>query len=303
MSSLEVFILTYNRAGYLRESIRSVLDSSFTGFTLTVVDNCSTDETEEVVKSFDDPRLRYVKHDRNIGGINNINSAIKMSTGDYIVLFHDDDLMKPDMLSAEYEFLEKFPEAGCVSCLTTNFTIDGHEEDMKATYEGEYKMYAGTELFDAYFDGGPNTVCPSIMYRREVLMKHGLIFDPEVGPCCDIKLLFDIERYGYGVLSLNKCLMMTRRHEGQDSTMNYFPMHIKLYDYLDKDPYYGPMLKEKTGWRMYQYHDYSKALASLQVKGKGERAELKAYEKTLRRVCRGSFKDRIVYDMAICYNK
>ncbi len=297
MSSLEVFILTYNRASYLRESIGSVLASSFTDFTLTVVDNCSTDDTEQVVKSFDDPRLHYVKHPENIGGINNINSAIKMSTGDYIVLFHDDDLMKPDMLKTEYEYLEKFPEAGCVSCLTTNFTVDGKYDDMKATYEGEYKLYTGRELFDAYFAGGPNTVCPSIMYRNSILKEHDLIFDPAVGPCCDIKLLFDIERYGYGVLSLNKCLMLTRRHEGQDSTMNFFPMHIELYDYLDKDPYYGPMLREKTDWRNDKYADFSVALGSLEVKGKHDNDKLRSCEKTLRRVCGGRAKDRLKYDL------
>ena len=49
MHTLEVFILTYNRSGYLRESIESVLASSFKDFTLTVVDNCSTDNTKEVV--------------------------------------------------------------------------------------------------------------------------------------------------------------------------------------------------------------------------------------------------------------
>ena len=287
MSSLEVFILTYNRASYLRESITSVLESTYKDFTLTIVDNCSTDDTEAVVRSFDDPRLKYVKHPENIGGINNINSAIRMSTGDYIVLFHDDDLMKPDMLKTEYEFLERFPEAGCVSCLTTNFTTDGRYEDMKATYEGEYRMYTRDELFDAYFEGGPNTVCPSIMYRNSILKEHGLIFDPAVGPCCDIKLLFDIERLGYGVLSLN---------EGQDSTMNYFPMHIELYDYLYNDSYYGPKLAAKKDWRTAKYKDFSKALASLQVKGENDNARLRSCEKTLRKVCGGSFKDRMAYD-------
>ncbi|MBR6960341.1 MAG: glycosyltransferase family 2 protein, partial [Clostridiales bacterium] len=129
MSSLEVFILTYNRAAFLRESITSVLASSYKDFTLTVVDNCSTDDTEAVVKSFDDPRLKYVKHPENIGGINNINSAIKMSTGDYIVLFHDDDKMSPTMLEEEYNFLEAHPEAGCVSGMTTDFHEDGSVDE------------------------------------------------------------------------------------------------------------------------------------------------------------------------------
>lgn len=295
MHTLEVFILTYNRAKYLRESIASVLASTFTDFTLTVVDNCSTDDTEEVVKSFDDPRLKYVKHEENIGGINNINSAIKMSTGDYIVLFHDDDMMKPDMLGTEYDFLERFPEAGCVSCMTTKFFDDGSSEDMKTTYEGEYKMYTGRELFDAYFDKGPNTVCPSIMYRREVLMKNDLIFDPAVGPCCDIKLLFDIERYGDGVLTLNKCMMLTRKHMGQDSTMNFVPMHIELYDYLYNDPYYGPMFREQKESRNEKYHDFSKALISRAIKGEISKEELYEKEGILRKACTGRLKDRMVF--------
>ena len=299
MSSLEVFILTYNRASYLRESIESVLDSSYKDFTLTVVDNCSTDNTEEVVKSFTDDRLSYVKHPQNIGGINNINSAIRMGKADYIVLFHDDDKMHPDMLKTEYEYLESHPEAGCVSCLNTNFFEDGTEQDTAANYEGEYKIYTGRELFDAYFEGTHNTVCPSIMYRKKVLDAHDLIFDPNVGPCCDIKLLFDIERYGDGVMSVNKCLMYTRRHKGQDSTMNYFTMHIELYDYLINDPYYGPMLSGKKEWGNDKYKDFSKALASLEIKGERDRSELRGFEKKLRNACGGRAADRFKYKVTV----
>lgn len=298
-NTLEVFILTYNRAKYLEESIRSVLDSDFTDFTLTVVDNCSTDNTEETVRSFDDPRLKYVKHEKNIGGINNINSAIKMATADYIVLFHDDDKMCPGMLGEEYRFLNSHPEAGCVSCLTSSFFEDGHIEDMKPSFEGEYKIYTGTQLFDAYFEGTHNTVCPSIMYRKKVLDAHDLIFDPEVGPCCDIKLLFDIERYGDGVGSIGKCLMQTRRHGNQDSTLNYFPMHIELYHYLHEDSYYGPLLSAKREWGLDKYQDFSKALASLVVRGEGSREKHIADEKLLREAVGARLKDRLVYSVSV----
>lgn len=299
MSSLEVFILTYNRAAFLRESITSVLASSYKDFTLTVVDNCSTDDTETVVKSFDDPRLKYVKHPENIGGINNINSAIKMSTGDYIVLFHDDDKMSPDMLEEEYNFLESHPEVACVSGMTTDFHEDGSVDEWNPAFEGEYRIYTGHELFDAYFGAGTYTVCPSIMYRRQILHDHNLIFDPEVGPCCDIKLLMDIEHLGYGVAVLNKCLMFTRRHGAQDSTMNYVPMHIELYDYLNKDAYYGPMLREKTEWGNAKYHDFSKALASMEIRGIKDRDKLRSYEKSLRGSCKGKFTDRCKYSVTV----
>ena len=299
MHTLEVFILTYNRSGYLRESIESVLASSFKDFTLTVVDNCSTDDTEEVVKSFDDPRLKYVKHAENIGGINNINSAIIMGSGDYIVLFHDDDKMTPSMLEEEYNFLEAHEDVGCVSCTATDFHDDGSVDEYVSAFDGEYKIFRGRQLFDAYFAQGTHTVCPSIMYRTNVLHDHGLIFDPAVGPCCDIKLLFDIERHGYGVAVLNKCLMLTRRHGAQDSTMNYIPMHIELYDYLHNDTYYGPLFGEKKAWSNGKYHDFSKALASLEIKGEQDRTRLRSLEKKLRSSCGGTVSDRVKYSVTV----
>lgn len=299
MHTLEVFILTYNRSGYLRESIESVLASSFKDFTLTVVDNCSTDDTKEVVDSFDDPRIKYHKHPENIGGINNINSAIRMSTADYVVLFHDDDKMTPKMLEEEYNFLEAHEDAGCVSSTATDFHDDGSIDEAVSAFDGEYKIFKGRQLFDAYFAEGTHTVCPSIMYRREVLHSHDLIFDPAVGPCCDIKLLFDIERYGFGVAVINKVLMLTRRHGAQDSTMNYIPMHIELYDYLNNDPYYGPMLEEKRQWRDAKYHDFSKALASLEIKGEQDRTVLRGLEKKLRSSCGGKAGDKCRYSVTV----
>ena len=299
MHTLEVFILTYNRSGYLRESIESVLASSFKDFTLTVVDNCSTDDTEDVVKSFDDPRLKYVKHAENIGGINNINSAIIMGSGDYIVLFHDDDKMTPSMLEEEYNFLEAHEDVGCVSCTATDFHDDGSVDEYVSAFDGEYKIFRGRQLFDAYFAEGTHTVCPSIMYRTNVLHDHRLIFDPAVGPCCDIKLLFDIERHGYGVAVLNKCLMLTRRHGAQDSTMNYIPMHIELYDYLHNDTYYGPLFGEKKAWSNGKYHDFSKALASLEIKGEQDATRLRSLEKKLRSSCGGTVSDRFKYSVTV----
>ena len=242
--------------------------------------------------------MSYIRQERNIGGLGNINYAIKHNRNDYLVLFHDDDRMTSSMLSREYEFLENHPEAGCVSSLSSGFWPDGRVLEGKAHFDGECRIYEGRELFDTYFDKGEtDTVCPSIMYRQELLDRHGLIFDPEVGPCCDLKLLFDMERYGHGVAVLNECLMQTRRHDGQDSTVNYFPMHIMLYKYLHDDEYYGPMLAGKTAFRDRKYKDFSKAILSLQIKGEKDKDILREWEKDLRHALGGRFADRVEYDV------
>ena len=69
---LDVYIITYNRAKYLRESIKSVLAQTYSNFELTILDNCSTDETADIVREFNDNRLKYIKHERNLGAWGNI---------------------------------------------------------------------------------------------------------------------------------------------------------------------------------------------------------------------------------------
>ena len=70
-------IPTYNRAGgYLRKVIERSLGQTYQNLEIIVADNCSTDETPELVQSIDDPRLRYFRHDTNIGAINNSRLSI-----------------------------------------------------------------------------------------------------------------------------------------------------------------------------------------------------------------------------------
>ena len=69
MPKVTVCLPTYNRAHYLREAIESVLSQTFQDFELLICDNASTDETSEVVKSFRDARIRYVRHSRNINRV------------------------------------------------------------------------------------------------------------------------------------------------------------------------------------------------------------------------------------------
>lgn len=90
---------TYNRAGgYLKQALQSALAQTYPHIEIIVSDNCSSDHTEAVVKSFDDPRLRYVKHPENIGLANNFNFCLEQARGVYFLLLHDDDLIDPDFI-------------------------------------------------------------------------------------------------------------------------------------------------------------------------------------------------------------
>jgi hypothetical protein len=92
-------IPTFNRAGgYLRGAIASALAQSYPHIEVIVSDNCSTDHTRDVVQSFDDPRLTYFRQENNIGQINNTNFIVQKASGDYLLIYHDDDMIDPDLI-------------------------------------------------------------------------------------------------------------------------------------------------------------------------------------------------------------
>lgn len=110
----------------MEESIKSVLRKSYSHFNLYVLDNCSTNETEQIVKKFDDKRVHYIRHKENLGGIGNINYAFNHNSQKYFVVFHDDDIMWDGMLKSEIEVLENNPSIAMVSCLSQPMDENGN---------------------------------------------------------------------------------------------------------------------------------------------------------------------------------
>ena len=98
---VSVIIPTYNRAALLPRAIRSVLNQSFQDFELIIVNDGSTDNTEEVVKSFEDNKIRYIRHEKNRGGSAARNTGIKAAQGQYIGLLDDDDEWLPEKLEKQ----------------------------------------------------------------------------------------------------------------------------------------------------------------------------------------------------------
>jgi hypothetical protein len=109
-----IALATYNRAGYLRQAIESCLAQTFTDFELLVCDNASQDETEAVVASFDDARIRYLRNAENLGMVGNWNRCLAEARGELIANLCDDDLMLPDRLARQVAIFDAHPETGIV---------------------------------------------------------------------------------------------------------------------------------------------------------------------------------------------
>jgi glycosyltransferase involved in cell wall biosynthesis len=114
MSAVSVIIPTYNTGHYLAEAIQSVLNQSFENFEVIVVNDGSTDNTTEVVKGFDDPRICYL-YQENQGLSSARNTGISIATGDYLVFLDADDLLQPNKLADQATYLDQYFEVGLVA--------------------------------------------------------------------------------------------------------------------------------------------------------------------------------------------
>ena len=104
---VSVIMPSWNTAGFIAESINSVIAQTYKKWELIIVDDCSTDNTDEVVAAFDDPRIRYLKNKKNSGAALTRNRAIREARGEWIAFLDSDDLWTPRKLEYQVAFMKK----------------------------------------------------------------------------------------------------------------------------------------------------------------------------------------------------
>ncbi|MFH0734089.1 MAG: glycosyltransferase [bacterium] len=112
---ISICIFTYNRANYIKETIESVLEQSYDNYEIVIVNDGSTDETEDVIKSIITKKIRYFKKEHT-NAPDTRNRALKEAKGDYILWLGDDDLLHKDILQIYVDTLIKFPDVDICYC-------------------------------------------------------------------------------------------------------------------------------------------------------------------------------------------
>ena len=113
--TISVIIPTYNRAHLIGKAVKSVLSQTYQDFEIIVVDDGSTDNTEEIVKSFTDYKIYYICHKHNRGASAARNTGIKASRGEYIAFLDSHDEWLPEKLDKQIKtFNSESSEVGVV---------------------------------------------------------------------------------------------------------------------------------------------------------------------------------------------
>lgn len=104
---VSIIMPTYNCAKFIGKTIESVLNQTYSNWELIIVDDCSKDNTEEVVKAFNDSRIKYNKLENNSGAAIARTKAMKIASGTYMAFLDSDDLWKKDKLEKQLKFMKE----------------------------------------------------------------------------------------------------------------------------------------------------------------------------------------------------
>lgn len=166
-----IVIPTYNRAEFIEKTLKSVLEQTYEHYEVIVVDNCSTDNTEEVLRPYiESNRIRFIKHDENYERARSRNTGMAAARGDFVTFLDSDDLMYPDNLKDAASFALKNPDLKCFHNLydfvdengrvVWHYTFPPLKNQIKAIALGNFMSCIGDfihrEIYQNYrFDTNP----------------------------------------------------------------------------------------------------------------------------------------------------
>jgi glycosyltransferase involved in cell wall biosynthesis len=195
MQRLSICVPTYNRAPMLGVALETIRSQSYDDFELVVVDNNSTDETEDLVRSIQDPRLRYVRNPENVGLIHNQNRCIEEASGEIVAIYHDHDFYHPDLVKRSMELLAEHPAVGVVCSAVHLVDMDDPDHVLATLIEPWGRVNSGRKMRRQLLrEWSCRIMAPTAMARKACFERVGG-FIPEFGGGCDRELWLRIFRF------------------------------------------------------------------------------------------------------------
>ncbi|MFA7301091.1 MAG: glycosyltransferase [Candidatus Shapirobacteria bacterium] len=189
---VSVILPVYNAGKYLSLAIDSILNQQFNDYEFIIINDGSTDDSEEIVLKYKDKQIRYYRNQKNMGLVFTLNRAIKMSRGKYLARMDSDDVSRADRLDKQVKFMES--NLGVMVCGSFARMIDE-----KGHVLGKLTPPTGWLLKYNYWKPSP-MIHPTVMMRREVF--DNLEYDLEAKCAEDYDLwlkcsgrLYNIDEY------------------------------------------------------------------------------------------------------------
>lgn len=217
---VSIIMPSYNTGRFIRETIESVLAQSYSAWELIIVDDCSNDNTDDVVNQYlTDERIRYIKNDTNSGAAMSRNRALREAKGKWIAFLDSDDLWEPDKLQKQISFMR---DNDYHFSYTNYIEIDEESNENRKIVTGP-KRISKHGMYNYCWMG-----CLTVMYDADTV---GLIQIADIKKNNDYAMWLKVCKKANCYL-LNETLARYRKRSGSISNHGYMKLikwHYKLY--------------------------------------------------------------------------
>lgn len=202
MSKVSVLMSVYNTCEeFLREAIESILNQTYKDFEFLIINDGSKNNAEDVINSYDDSRIRYIKNEQNLGLIGSLNKGLELASGDYIARFDSDDKSRPERLEKQVKFMDENPQVGLLGAQYQSFPKVRVSDGFTNNKDIKEAMLINCNQFGH----------PTVMIRKSML--NGLKYDKNALYVEDYKLWLDMMPL-CDFANLPEVLLDYRKHKG-----------------------------------------------------------------------------------------
>jgi len=196
-----------NGEAFLDQSIESILNQSFTDFEFIIIDDCSKDNSESIVKKYmeKDNRIIYIKNKERMDKVYNLNLGIDVAQADIIAIFDGDDVSEKNRIEKQYNFLINNPEISIVGSFVKIIDENGVIIDERTKPTNTEEIFKNAIVYSPLLQ-------PSVMYRKDVIKKIGG-YREKFRHGQDMDLWLRVVYSGYKVTNIPEYLLKYRYHK------------------------------------------------------------------------------------------
>lgn len=188
MPKVTVLMAVYNGECYLQETIVSILTQTFDDFEFLIINDGSTDSTREIILSYNNPRIRLVDNEQNLGLARSLNKGLKLAEGEFIARQDADDVSEPERLAKQVAFLETHPELALVGTQYKEIDAQGKSISDGANLPCDYTQIRWHLLFYCPFVHG------AVMLRKLAVLEKIGFYNEAFSYSMDYELWLRIAR-------------------------------------------------------------------------------------------------------------
>ncbi len=210
---ISVIIPTYNRANLIPRAIASVQEQSYQNWEIIVVDDASSDDTERVIQHINSDRLKYIRHQTNLGGSAARNTGIKHARGEYIAFLDSDDVWLPDKLKYQLAAVIQYDDRDNLVCYSQ------FQKSFQVFYQRSILPQRGKQenetVADYFWLSGGEMLTSTLLISRNIAM--ATLFKSDLAKHQDLDFMLRLEQQEAKFIFVTQVLAVWHNEPRSDS--------------------------------------------------------------------------------------